>query len=954
MRFGGLASLALAAAWRVAMAVLALAALTVAALAQSVTVNPATLPNPVLGGSYSQTMSATGGLAPYSFAVEPGGALPPGLSVSSGGVLSGMPTALGTYNFVVRATDSTASGAGGPFSGTQSYSLTVGTAPPPVVTSVTVPANGIWTVTQSLNFIVNFDQAVTVTGGPSIVLTVGTTGKQLSYVSGSGSNALRFSYVIEPGDVDSNGVTVGALSLNGGTIRNATGSDAVLTLNSIGSTSGVLIDGNAIVAVDDSYSVQEDQQLVVSAANGVLANDTGANLVATLVVPPASGSFGLNADGSFTYAPAANFFGTDSFQVRVSNGAYTANSTATITVVPTTPVVSGVAPSQGPMTGGTAVTISGSDLFRATGVSFGGAPASFTVNSDTSLTATAPAGGVGAVDIVVSKGSARATLAGGFTYVGPGALSVADGGDFSASGPVGGPFAPASKTWTLSNGGGSDIDVLVSGPGGVFDISGAADGVPFTLAAGGSTDITVSLNAGANGLTAGAVGGAVTFVNQTNGSGNTTRQVSLDVQAAALGSVTIRQETVGSDAVFGFRSATSGLNLSIATMGGSGQSADIALPAGRYSVVADDMSGAGYTLMGLVCSDSDSVGDVPSRTASIVLDAGEAVICTFSAVNSAEATTALIEEFLDGRARQILANIPDEERRIARLNGVVSGGGSLGSTLLSYLPGVVEGGPVGVSTSLAAIDAMAGNQQPEALDVWFEGKFSLFENEGGEKFSSAALGVDYLLNPDLLIGGFVQFDFASRNFDGGAQASGTGWLAGPYLTARLNDNLYLDLLAAGGQSSNTISPSGSYEDDFDATRYLLSAALQGQWSHDAWTFSPRAQLSYFEETSDGYTDSLGVSIPAVTAGLGQLAVGPGIGYRLTLDNGVVVDLGLRAEAVLDIAGGSELGELQGRLSGTVGFGLVGGANIGLSARLDGIGSGEDRGSVGVRLSLPAR
>lgn len=64
MRFGGLASLALAAAWRVAMAVLALAALTVAALAQTVTVNPATLPNPVLGGSYSQTMSATGGLGP--------------------------------------------------------------------------------------------------------------------------------------------------------------------------------------------------------------------------------------------------------------------------------------------------------------------------------------------------------------------------------------------------------------------------------------------------------------------------------------------------------------------------------------------------------------------------------------------------------------------------------------------------------------------------------------------------------------------------------------------------------------------------------------------------------------------------------------------------------------------------------------------------------------------------
>lgn len=920
-----------------------------------------TLPVGTVGNSYAQTFSASGGMGIYEYILDViSGDLDDLTFDTSTGLLSGTPRSAGTASFQVTATDRS-SVPGAVFTTAKIYSITFAFGRPAVI-RVLAPGDGLYGVGTSfdrMTFRVLFDQPVFVTGTPSIQVIVGSATRAANYVSGSGTMELTFTYVVQSGDLDMDGVAVSAMALNAGRIRNVSGVDADTTLNSVGPTNGVLVDGNGIIVVDDSYTMQEDQQLVVSAANGVLTNDTGLNLTASMLAGPIHGFVALNPDGSFAYTPQANFFGTDSFQVQVSNGAYIANSTVTITVVPTTPVVSGVAPSQGPVAGGTVVTISGSDLLAVSDVRFGGVPASFTVNSDSSITATVPAGAGGAVDVSLTKGSAVATSVGGFTYLAPGGLSVADGASFSASGPVGGPFAPATKTWTLSNGGGSAIDVVVSGPGGVFDLAGATDGVPFTLAAGGSTDITVSLNAGADALAAGTVGGTIAFTNVTNGSGDTTRQVRLDVQAAALGSVTIRQETSGSDAVFGFRSATAGLNVAISTIGGVGQSAAIALPAGSYSVTGDDMSGAGYALVGLACNDSNSVGDVASRTARIVLEAGEALICTFTSRNSAEATTALIEDFLGSRAELILGNVPDGQRRIGRLNGNVSGGGSLGSALLGYLPGVVDGVPVGVSTSLAAIDAMAGNQEPGAFDAWFEGTFSLFDGGGPkDRFNSAALGADYLFSRDLLIGGFVQFDHLSRSFaDSSASASGTGWLAGPYVTARLSDTLYLDLLAAGGQSSNRISPDGSYEDRFDATRYLLSAALEGQWSHENWTFSPRAQLSYFEETSDGYVDSLGVRIPAVTVGLGQLAVGPGIGYRLTLESGVVVDLGLRAEGVLEIANdaGLGLGELQGRLSGTVGFGLVGGANIGLSARLDGIGAGDGgNGSVGVRLSLPAR
>ena len=92
---------------------------------------------------------------------------------------------------------------------------------------------------------------------------------------------------------------------------------------------------DAPVAADDAYSTAEDTALTV-AAPGVLGNDTdpdGDPLTAVLVSGPSHGTLTLNADGSFTYTPAANFNGTDSFTYRASDGTADSNlATVTITV----------------------------------------------------------------------------------------------------------------------------------------------------------------------------------------------------------------------------------------------------------------------------------------------------------------------------------------------------------------------------------------------------------------------------------------------------------------------------------------------------------------------------------------------------------------------------------------------------------------------------------------------
>jgi hypothetical protein len=68
-------------------------------------IDPATLPNGTIGVAYNQTLSATGGLAPYTYAVT-SGSLPNGVTLLSSGVLSGTPAVTGNFPFTVTATDS--------------------------------------------------------------------------------------------------------------------------------------------------------------------------------------------------------------------------------------------------------------------------------------------------------------------------------------------------------------------------------------------------------------------------------------------------------------------------------------------------------------------------------------------------------------------------------------------------------------------------------------------------------------------------------------------------------------------------------------------------------------------------------------------------------------------------------------------------------------------------------
>jgi len=98
----------------------------------ALTISPATLPNGTVGTAYNQTLTASGGTAPYSFSVS-AGTLPAGLTLSAAGVISGTPTTAQAYTFTVSVTDASVPQK----SGTQAYTVTIsGGGNNPNITSI--------------------------------------------------------------------------------------------------------------------------------------------------------------------------------------------------------------------------------------------------------------------------------------------------------------------------------------------------------------------------------------------------------------------------------------------------------------------------------------------------------------------------------------------------------------------------------------------------------------------------------------------------------------------------------------------------------------------------------------------------------------------------------------------------------------------------------------------------
>ncbi len=196
--------------------------------------------------------------------------------------------------------------------------------------------------------------------------------------------------------------------------------------------------------------------------------------------------------------------------------------------------------------------------------------------------------------------------------------------------------------------------------------------------------------------------------------------------------------------------------------------------------------------------------------------ATDTVTITVTSDVSVQKTVESINRFMHTRTNLILANQPKLSRRINRLQRGV------GSEQLSFATGEITklkpfefnflslgSGTYKFATSLDQVTRAADHLQvtkggtayheSRRFDVWFEGSLNKFNGSAGSNgdFAIAYLGADYLVSPDLLVGGLLQYDSLTSSA-AKENTEGKGWMAGPYVTARLTDNLYLDARLAWG------------------------------------------------------------------------------------------------------------------------------------------------------------
>ena len=410
------------------------------------------------------------------------------------------------------------------------------------------------------------------------------------------------------------------------------------------------------------------------------------------------------------------------------------------------------------------------------------------------------------------------------------------------------------------------------------------------------------------------------------------------VNQIALPTGTIEIAVISADnGTFGFTSPEPALSFSLTAVGGTASSGPTTLGTATYSVTIVLPSGLALTAGD--CNDGSPI-DVATRTATIVLTAGEDVICTFTIFDVATRSSAGIANFITQRNNLILTNGPTE--RILRLDGVnPKGGTSTGFVgiapqapfgfnveMLPLLSGqglkasfsssyrrMIQAAAAADAEFLSLTSRTAGPRaEPdvEGIDLWTEGHVSLFNNDdaGDGDFAVFHLGTDYVFNRSLMIGVALQYDYMKQGSAAGDMAAveGHGWMIGPNIGIRLAENLFFEVDASAGRSYNKIKPvGGATTDEFSTDRWLARARLTGEYSvgnyrSGEFLIRPSVSAAYMEDHQNSYTSNLGgVFIPEQTVSLGQAIFGPQLSYSYKGYNDLTIAPHISLDAIWNFA-----------------------------------------------------
>ncbi|GAB2664454.1 putative Ig domain-containing protein [Arenimonas aestuarii] len=361
-----------------------------------IAVSPTTLASGTVASPYSQALAAAGGSAPYTFSLI-SGSLPPGMSLSAAGLLSGTPTAGGSFAFTVSATDNGVFP--GPYSGSRTYALTI-SAP-----------------TMSLS--------------PS-ALPGGTLGQAYFGGVNASGGILPYTYAVTAGALPG-GLIVNASSgaISGTPTAPGTFNFTLTATDSSTGTGPYAGSGAYAITVTDVAPVATASSLTVpydSAPANVPLTLSGGTPTSLAITTPAANGTATVSGTTISYQPTPGYAGADSFSYTATNSGGT-SAAAVVSVQVSDPVAT--------ISAGGALTTTASTLYTETftfnggaqpwsGYQVNGLPAglSITAASANTVTISGTPGAVGTFNLAVS-GTDSSTGNGPFVVGDTFALTVA-------------------------------------------------------------------------------------------------------------------------------------------------------------------------------------------------------------------------------------------------------------------------------------------------------------------------------------------------------------------------------------------------------------------------------------------------------------------------------------------------------------------------------------------------
>ncbi|MCY1125457.1 putative Ig domain-containing protein [Frigidibacter sp. RF13] len=920
--------------------------ITINPASSPVTVSPASLPTLTAGVAFSQTLTSSGGTAPYTYTLQ-SGTLPPGLSLTSGGVISGTPTQRGAYSFSVRSTDNIAQFVDKGYTGTvQNPTLTLNTA------AGTAGQNSA------------FSQTLSVTGGVA-----------------------PYSFLLETGSLPS-GITLSSGGVVSGTTSAAPGTYPVtirVTDSSTGPGSYFEVENYTLTVTTNLAPTANagPDQSVASAASvsmtGAGSSDPESQPLSygwtQTAGPTVTLTGAATASPSFT-APTVAWNASAqvlTFQLIVNDGVQNSVAdTVDITVNPAANLAptANAGPDQSVASAASvSMTGAGSSDPESQPLSYGwtqtaGPTVTLTGAATASPSFTAPtvawnaSAQVLTFQLIVNDGVQNSVADTVDVTVNPAAnlaptanagpdQSVASAASVSLTGAGSSDpeSQPLSYGWTQTAGptvtltGAATASPSFTAPTVAWNASAQVltfqlivnDGVQNSVA----DTVSITVNPAANlaptanaGPDQSVASAALVSLTGAGSSDPESQPLSYGWTQTAGPTVTLTGAATASP---GFTAPTLGWNAPAAVLtfqlivndgvqNSAADSVDVTVNAPVDTTAPSvTLSGLPATLLpgqGASVTVTFSEPVTGLGTGSFSLTGGSATTLTGSGASYvlslvASGAGGVTLSLPAGAVIDVAANGNLASNVLQASSGTATETGKAiarfmetrANKLVSAQPGLIglltPSATPSLSVSRGDVTFALGGEG----NVWTSLRSQWGESGGADtRYVLGAVGTHMWLNDRTILGAMLEFDRLTQT-ETGREITGTGWLIGPYVAGRFEGQpLSYEARLLWGRTDNEIAQFGLPADRFEGERLLAQIKLQGEFSLGETVLTPSLDATYVTEAQDAFIDGLGNPIPEQEIRQTQLAFGLDLHRSFEVDGGTLVPMAGFAIVYSDTSG----------------------------------------------------